>query len=80
MAITKRNNIEDTQRSGETQTRAVHASINAGKRSIVIVRPQFSITKPVPKRENAKEIEFVTWNNLSRIPKPKKDSPGQSAP
>jgi hypothetical protein len=39
---------------------AVQANMSAGKSSMVTVRPQFSITNPVPKREKAKEIELVT--------------------
>ena len=57
-----------TQRSGETHTSAVQMSISTGKESIVAVRPKFSMTKPVPNSEKAKEIELVTCTAQSQVP------------
>ena len=58
-----------TQSVGEAHTITVHRSISTGKEIKVFVRPNFLITHPVPRREKAKEIEFVTFLmlNVNRI-------------
>ena len=57
-----------TQRSGETHTSAVQMSMSTGKESIVAVRPKFSMTKPVPNSEKAKEMELVTCTSQAQAP------------
>ena len=44
---------------GATHTKTVHPNSKTGKAIKVAVRPNFLITKPVPKSENRKDIELV---------------------